>query len=147
LTRDNLAKRRKIEDPSCLFCSEAETVQHLFFDCVVAAQCWKVISDIVGTTVGGDLVLIGQYWLSNKRNCVLNIVTSAVFWSIWKLRNEILFQNIGWRSMDILLYRIAGILQNWEILCPVEKKDWMKLIVKKIKEVPKMILCLPGAGA
>jgi hypothetical protein len=49
--------------------------------------------------------------------------------------------------MDILLYRIAGILQNWEILCPVEKKDWMKLIVKKIKEVPKMILCLPGAGA
>ena len=96
LTRDNLAKRRKVEDPSCLFCSEPESVQHLFFDCVVAAQCWKVISDAIGTTVGFDLATIGQYWLSNKRHCVLNIVTSAMFWSLWKLRNEILFQNIGW---------------------------------------------------
>jgi hypothetical protein len=66
LTRDNLVKRRKVEDPSCLFCSEAESVQHLCFDCVVAAQCWKVTSDIIGTTVGVDLVSIGQYWLSNK---------------------------------------------------------------------------------
>jgi hypothetical protein len=46
-----------------------------------------------------------------------------------------------------LLYRIAGLLQNWEILCPPEKKDLMKQIVKKIKEVPKMTFCLPEAGA
>ena len=31
LSRDNLAKRREVEDPSCLFCSEKESVQHLFF--------------------------------------------------------------------------------------------------------------------
>jgi len=35
LTRDNLAKRRKVEDESCLFCCEKETCQHLFFDCAV----------------------------------------------------------------------------------------------------------------
>ena len=40
LTRDNLAKRRKVEDTSCLFCSEKESVLHLVFDCVVAKQCW-----------------------------------------------------------------------------------------------------------
>jgi hypothetical protein len=31
LTRDNLSIRKKIEDSSCLFCSENETVHHLFF--------------------------------------------------------------------------------------------------------------------
>jgi hypothetical protein len=31
LTRVNLAKRRKVEDGSCLFCNEAESVAHLFF--------------------------------------------------------------------------------------------------------------------
>jgi hypothetical protein len=36
LTRDNLAKRRKVEDPFCLFCYETETIQYLFFKCVVA---------------------------------------------------------------------------------------------------------------
>jgi hypothetical protein len=31
LTHDSLAKRRHVEDMSCLFCSEPETVSHLFF--------------------------------------------------------------------------------------------------------------------
>jgi hypothetical protein len=33
LARDNLDKRRKLEDRTCLFCEE---VHHLFFCCVVA---------------------------------------------------------------------------------------------------------------
>lgn len=32
LTRDNLAKRREVTDKTCLFCNEAESVMHLFFD-------------------------------------------------------------------------------------------------------------------
>jgi hypothetical protein len=36
LTRTNLVKRRHVEDKSFLFCSEQETVSHLFFDCCVA---------------------------------------------------------------------------------------------------------------
>jgi len=39
LAGDNLAKRRKVKDESCLFCNERETSQHLFFDCVVAKRC------------------------------------------------------------------------------------------------------------
>jgi hypothetical protein len=35
LTRDNLAKRKSIEDKSCLFCSEDESIGHLFFCCWV----------------------------------------------------------------------------------------------------------------
>ena len=38
LTRDNLAKRRHVEDPTCVFCGENESINHLFFDCVVASQ-------------------------------------------------------------------------------------------------------------
>jgi hypothetical protein len=110
---------------------------------VVAKQCWTVISNIVGVIVGDNLATIGQFWLSNKMNGLLNIVTSIVLWSIWKLRNELCFQRIGWKSMEILFFRIAGLLQHWEILCPAEKKDQLQLYVKKIKEAPKMIFCLP----
>jgi hypothetical protein len=31
LTRDNLSKRRKVKDSTCLFCNEQEYVNHLFF--------------------------------------------------------------------------------------------------------------------
>jgi hypothetical protein len=46
LTRDNLDKRRKLEDRTCLFCKGQEFVHHLFFDCVVAktvlTSCFRV---------------------------------------------------------------------------------------------------------
>jgi hypothetical protein len=44
LTRDNLAKRRKVEVDTCPFCNEEECSQHLFFDCVVASKMWILIS-------------------------------------------------------------------------------------------------------
>jgi hypothetical protein len=33
LTRDNLAKRKNISDPTCVLCSENESIIHLFFGC------------------------------------------------------------------------------------------------------------------
>jgi hypothetical protein len=30
LTRDNIAKRRKVEDETCIFCCERESVNHIF---------------------------------------------------------------------------------------------------------------------
>jgi hypothetical protein len=32
-TRDNLAKRKSLDDKTCLFYSEPESVSHLFFKC------------------------------------------------------------------------------------------------------------------
>jgi len=32
------------------------------------------------------------------------------------------FQKIGWKSMEMLLFKISGLLQNWLVLCPPEKK-------------------------
>jgi hypothetical protein len=91
LTRDNLAKRRKVEDENCLFCLEKETIQHVFFDCVVARQCWRIVSDILGYQVRKSMLNIGKFWLSNKRHCIVNMITSAVIWSVWKLRNDLCF--------------------------------------------------------
>jgi hypothetical protein len=48
LTRDSLGKRRAVYDPSYLFYSEPETVNHLFFDCVVARRIWSLVSEMIG---------------------------------------------------------------------------------------------------
>lgn len=53
LTRDNLGKRRKADDPSCLFCVEQESVNHLFFHCAVARRLWAVLSSIFDVQLGG----------------------------------------------------------------------------------------------
>jgi hypothetical protein len=105
-----LAKRKKGEDKSCLFSCVEEYVQHLFFQCVVAKQCWCIFSKILGINIEESLIDIGKLWLSNKRHTVVNIVTSAVLWNLWKLRNEICFQGSEWKSMEILLHRVGGVL-------------------------------------
>jgi hypothetical protein len=38
LTRDSLARRKSLDDKMCLFCSEHESVSHLFFECCVAGR-------------------------------------------------------------------------------------------------------------
>lgn len=51
MNRDNLAKRRKVEDDNCLFCIEKENIHHLFFDCAIAKQCWKIISEALDCSI------------------------------------------------------------------------------------------------
>ena len=121
LIRDSLTKRRKVDDSSCLLCCEYESVQHLFFDCAVAKQLWSMLPDILKVNIGGSLDDVGKFWQSNKRHGLLNMVTFAAL-SIWKLRDDLCFQKVGWKGMDVLLYKMAGMVQNWIILCTAEKK-------------------------
>lgn len=143
LTRDNLAKRRKVEDQNCLFCLEKESIHHVFFDCVVDKQCWCIMSDILGCSVGENMTNVGKYWLSNKKYCLVNMVSSAVIWSIWKLRNDLCFQRYGWRSMEMLLFRISGLLVNWTILCLEDKRGMLAEYINKIKNAAGMMMWLP----
>jgi len=66
LTRDNLQKKRDVEDKSCLFCCEDETVNHLFFECCVAKLIWNWVSEVVGVRVGDDFESIGRWWISDN---------------------------------------------------------------------------------
>ena len=62
LTR-NLSVRKKLEDVSCLFCTEDESVHHLFFDCVVSKQIWAIISECLDISIGDKFTSIGTMWL------------------------------------------------------------------------------------
>ena len=140
LTRDNLSLRRKVEDESCLFCNEKESVFHLFFDCVVAKQILVYISECFGFNVGMNFESIGNMWLSRKKFIVHNILTSAVLWGLWKLRNELCFQNMSWRDIRILLMKVAILAQNWLILCPETSKAELSGLIGKLK----LMAAMPG---
>jgi hypothetical protein len=117
LTRDNLDKRRKVEDLSCLFYMEIESVHHLLFECVVARQPWEAVSEIIGFEVGSCYEFIDNCWLRNKRFRIINILTSAV-WGGWKLRNLLCFLDAAWRSMKQLWQMVLPMLRCWRVLFP-----------------------------
>jgi hypothetical protein len=65
-----------LSDSLCLFCSE-ETVDHLFFECVVAKRSWELVSEIMGVNVGSDYVSMVKLWLCKKIG-IINMVTAAL---------------------------------------------------------------------
>jgi hypothetical protein len=71
-----------VEDGSCLFCNDAESVVHLFFGCCVAREIWKEVLEIVSRVVGTDFESVAKWWLCDKKCKILNVVTSAILWSI-----------------------------------------------------------------
>jgi hypothetical protein len=71
-----------VEDPTCLFYNERESIQHLFFSCVVAKQLWHALSKIFDIQLIASFEDIGKFWLSNKHNGVLNMFTSAAVWCL-----------------------------------------------------------------
>ena len=76
LTRDNLAKRQKVDTESCLFCNEHETAQHLLFYCVVAQLLWVSVLQTINLNIK-SFIDVGAKWLSNKKFAAVNIMSSA----------------------------------------------------------------------
>lgn len=111
----------------------------------IAKQCWCLLSEILGVQVGVSIADIGTFWLSPKKFMTVNIVTSAAIWSIWKLRNELCFQKIDWRSMEVLLYKVLGLLQNWTVLCPGDNRELLVGYLSGIKDAAKRVPWLPDA--
>jgi hypothetical protein len=111
LTRDNLAKRRHVDDMPCLFCSEPETI-HLFFDCCVAKVFWQEISEVIDLNVGGDFESVAKYWISETKHRKVNVCTTAAIWALWKLRNEVCFQDSRWTGVQRLLRRSAKMMRD-----------------------------------
>jgi hypothetical protein len=52
-TVDNLNKKGLDQPVQCCFCNE-ETINHLFFECVVARAIWKMVSSFLGCEIGSD---------------------------------------------------------------------------------------------
>jgi hypothetical protein len=108
LIRDNLEKRMHLADNTYVFFSEPESVCHLFYGCVVAKRASQLVSESIGLQVGVDYESIAKLCLCNRKFGVINMITSAVYWCLWKLRNVVHFQGVAWVGMKLLWDRVRA---------------------------------------
>jgi len=147
LTRDNLAKRKRVDVMSCLFCAEPETVHHLFFDCVVAKVCWAYLVDNFHIGLGTDFESVARWWVSNSRYKIMNCCSSALLWCLWKTRNELCFQGKAWVGEKLVIRRMVNMLQNWRIL--FSDGDWtlMNQVLVRLNDKLRQPLALLGTSS
>ena len=84
--------RKNLDDTNCVFCTKKESVEHIFFECVVAKQLWQEIFDTIGFNCCQNFEYIGiSMWLCNKRFLIVNILTSAALWGFVENEKPLLF--------------------------------------------------------
>lgn len=116
MTRDNLAKRGIERSLECVYCSEKESIDHLFFGCVVAKQIWCSVSEFFSCELGVDYFSIAKYWPANKKHTALNSICTCVLWGMWKHRNSHVFNNTVWIDLKQIWRLMPGTMRKWMIL-------------------------------
>lgn len=108
-----------LNDCLCKFCGDAlETANHLFLHCKFVWSVWCMVVKwwgiiwVVPSSIK-SLFIWWQSWRFKKAKKVLwELVSFAIIWSIWKLRNDLIFQGVvpRWVDMgDIIKFKVA----NW----------------------------------
>jgi hypothetical protein len=66
---------------------------------------------------------MAKLWLQNKKYKFVNIVTSAMLWTLWKFRNDLVFQGARWTGMRKIFGRCARSIMNWRMLLIGEAEE------------------------
>jgi hypothetical protein len=95
LSTRNILRRRNmiLETYDCEFCinQQEESTQHLFWDCPFAQQCWGIIH--VQTIHNGSTFHNIEAIKDQLQSQFSMIATILMCWTIWKARNEVIFNN------------------------------------------------------
>jgi hypothetical protein len=119
-----------------VFCSEDESIRHLFFQCVVAKVIWKLIGSIVGCEVGSDYLSVASRWIHKKKCYGINIFTTAVLRGVWLIRNEMVFNNQVWSDVRSILRRILQLIMEWK---PIFKEENLEEMMNWLCSLEKLI--------
>jgi hypothetical protein len=107
LTKDNLIKRKWSGCQKCCFCDNNETIDHLFISCPFAKLIWRKVFFAYNIPPPSNITNMVGNWLNglNKKDKDhIRIGISAIYWSIWTSRNDIVFnKQKGTNFLQVIL--------------------------------------------
>jgi hypothetical protein len=123
LTKDNLACRRWNGSLKCCFCNLDETIKHLFVACQLATIMWRIVQVSFNITPPIDFFHMFNGWLNgiNKKLMYKILVgASALCWSIWLSRNDMVVNNTRAVTPMQVIFRATHWIRFWALL---QKED------------------------
>ena len=97
---------------------------------------WKLVAEVIGVDIGSDYESVAKLWIANKKHLVTNVISSAVLWSLWKLRNEC-FQGVLWLGTRMVLIRITKMLRGWFSMFKQEVRVLLESRIVRMEELSR----------
>ena len=145
LTKEKLCKRRWQGLSSCEFCGLFESTDHLFFKCSVARYIWRVaqIALNLHTIPTSTDDLFGP-WIHSFSKIDRNVVMfgcGAVLWSIWRTRNDKVFNGKMLADPSNAVFLCCFWLDTWAILQKKKEKRIVELGSLRIRKTASDAFC------
>jgi hypothetical protein len=119
LTKDNLKNRNWKGSQECFFCGGDESIDHLFFHCPIARYVWRVIQVALNLVeIPRSISNLCDSWLSKPKDKISNLLLfgcGAVFWAIWRTRNDWCFGNKIMLDPSNVIFLCCFWLDSWAI--------------------------------
>jgi hypothetical protein len=128
LTKDNLVKRNWVGCSKCCFCGSQETIEHLFISCPFARLLWRIVNFAFDLPPPANVTNMFGNWLNGvdkKSKARIRIGVSALCWSIWRCRNDIIFNKNKTFNLLQVIHMVAHWVQLWAFLLPQDQRDIM----------------------
>ena len=84
------------------------SIQHLFFSCAHAKFLWRAVHVVFGLSQPSSVDDLFNRWCKvgdSKHNLLLQTAASAICWTIWISRNEVVFDKCKPKSYLQVLFR------------------------------------------
>jgi hypothetical protein len=146
LTKDNLIKRNWHGNKTCVFCSQDETIKHLFFHCNFAHSIWSIIQVVSGLYTPTSIANIFGNWLHGidyKYMILLRVGAMALIWSLWLCRNDKVFNDKNCSLLQVI-YRCTGTLRVWSQLHRLEDHDLFMGLCTRLEDTARHLFSQHG---
>jgi hypothetical protein len=125
LTKDNIVRKNWPGTPTCSFCSQTESVDHLFFQCPIAKVSWRSIALCLGAHDLPNNVASYSGWINKHLpggGTVHHFIFAAIIWAIWKCRNRACFDSKLIEHPTEIIHHACSFMSYWTGLYPPERQ-------------------------
>ncbi|WZZ75662.1 hypothetical protein YC2023_087032 [Brassica napus] len=117
-TSEALEARNINVEARCVRCGSPESINHLFFHCEFAQRVWGLAPFTSNFDARGLVDLAAEWSEIVTKECLPPIgiatgkLTPWILWTIWKVRNELIFQNKDASPKETMLRAIV-VAREW----------------------------------
>lgn len=139
-----MIQRKWVGGPTCYYCDQDESIQHLFFQCSNARVVWAVVVHAIGAdNIPSSFDQCWKWcdnWLPESKQ-FHTVGIAAICWAIWKTRNAICFESkIVSNPITIICYA-SSLMCYWAGLFLEDDKEALVAGVNKMLAIAVKLLC------
>jgi hypothetical protein len=145
LTKDNLSRRNWNGEKIYSFCYINESIQHLFFNCAYANFLWRAVHLLFGIPRPINIHDLFNRWCKlgrSKYNPPLLNAAAALCWTLWVIKNEVVFDRCKPKTFLQVLFGGTHWLRQWTQLQRHDDQELLLQAARLLEEAALLFFCV-----